>query len=64
MDNKRKLKNLDIQPKKKSKLNEICFDGKEKLNSFNEYLNKVDVLKNNLNELANKKKKKILKMMF
>ena len=58
MDNKRKIYTSDELSSKKIKMeiDEFNFDGKEKLNSFNEYLYKVNVLKDRLNKLVDKKK--------
>ena len=63
MDNKRKLEFSDDKTSKKIKRenNEFNFDGKIKLNEFNEYLDEVNILKNSLNELVNKKKDEKLK---
>ena len=63
MDNKRKLEFSDDKTSKKIKRenNEFNFDGKIKLNEFKEYLNEVNILKNSLNELVNKKKDEKLK---
>jgi len=63
MDNKRKLEFSDDKTSKKIKRenNEFNFDGKIKLNEFNEYLDEVNLLKNSLNELVKKKKEDKLK---
>jgi len=63
MDNKRKLEFSDDKTSKKIKRenNEFNFDGKIKLNEFNEYLDEVNILKNSLNELVKKKKEDKLK---